>query len=232
MSLNYALFNSNITLGADDLIARVQNAETVEFPVIMKMLTRRGLTTTDTEAESVINELIHTINEVISSGKSVNTPFANYRLSIKGLFSHPDDLFDSNKHKVKVNCNAGKSIKIDYDTLKLEKVRPETAHPEIDKFIDYTTQLEDEQFIPGGSAEIKGELLKIDTADETQGLFFIAADSSETRVETYMRNKPSNIIFNIPAGMAAGIYTLEIRNKSVGSVQLRKQKYNVELEVI
>lgn len=232
MSLNYALFNNPLTTDTDDLIARVQNVETVEFQEVMKMLTRRGLTTTDTEAESVINELIHTINEVISSGKSVNTPFANYRLSIKGLFGHPDDLFDSSKHKVKINCNAGKVIKIDYDTLKLEKVRAESAHPEIDKFIDYSTQKENELITPSGTAEIRGELLKIGSEDADQGIFFIASDGTEKRVEIFMRNKPSDVIFNIPGGMSAGIYILEIRNKQNGSNTLRTQKFNQELEVL
>lgn len=232
MSLNYSLFNNPLTTDTDDLIARVQNVETVEFQEVMKMLTRRGLTTTDTEAESVINELIHTINEIVSSGKSVNTPFANYRLSIKGVFNHPDDLFESSKHKVKINCNAGKSIKIDYDTLKLEKIRAESAHPDIDKFIDYTTQKEDELITPGGSAEIKGELLKIDSEDTEQGIFFIAGDGTEKKVEIFMRNKPSGIIFNIPEGLLAGNYILEIRNKNNGSNKLRKEKFSQELEVL
>ena len=232
MSLKYSLFNNALTADTDDLIARVQNAETVEFTEIMKMLTRRGLTTTDTEAESVVNELIHTINEVISSGKSVNTPLANYRLSIKGVFNHPDDLFDSSKHKVRINCSSGKYVKIDYDVLRLEKVRAETSHPEIDKFIDYATQLENDQFTPGGAAEVKGEMLKLDSEDVTQGLFFIAADSSETRVDIYMRNKPSDLIFNIPAGIVTGTYVLEIRNKNNGSNILKRQKFNQELEVL
>ncbi len=232
MSLQYSLFNNPLTADTDDLIARTQNVETVEFTEVLKMLTRRGLTTTDTEVESVINELIHTINEVISSGKSVNTPFANYRLSIKGLFEHPDDLFDNSKHKVKVNCNTGKSIKIDYETLKLEKVRAETSQPEIDKFIDYATLIENDRLTPGGTAEIKGELLKLDVSDTEQGIFLIAADSSETRVENYMRNKPSDIIFIIPTVLASGTYFLEIRNKNSGSNIIRKHKFNQELEVL
>ena len=232
MSLNYALFNNPLTTDTDDLIARVQNVETVEFQEVMKMLTRRGLTTTDTEAESVVNELIHTINEVVSSGKSVITPFANYRLSIKGVFNHSDDLFESSIHKVKINCSAGKNIKIDYDTLKLEKVRAESAHPEIDKFIDYATQKENELISSTGTAEIKGELLKLDPEDADQGIFFIAGDGTEKRVEIYMRNKPSDIIFNIPAGLLAGNYILEIRNKNNGSNKLRRQKFNQELEVL
>jgi hypothetical protein len=231
MSLRYALFNNPFSPGTDELTARVMNIETVEFSEIMKMLTRRGLTTTDTETESVIKELVYTINELISSGKAVNTPIANFRPSIKGIFLHPDERYDPQKHKVHLNCTPGKDIEIDDRHLEFEKIRPETAKPLVDLFVDYTTRTENSLITPGSTAEIKGELLKIDADDVLQGVFFIAGDDTETRADAYLHNKPSHLIFNVPASLPAGEYRVEVRNKVNRSNLIQRETLNQKLSV-
>ncbi len=231
MSLRYALFNNPFSPGSDELTARVMNIETVEFHEIMKMLTRRGLTTTDTETESVIKELVYTINELISAGKAVNTPIANFRPSIKGIFMHPDERYDPQKHKVHLNCTPGKDIEIDDRQLEFEKIRPETAKPLVDLFIDYTTRTENSLITPGSTAEIKGELLKIDDDDLQQGVFFIAGDDGETRADAYLHNKPSHLIFNVPAGLLPGEYRVEVRNKVNRSNLIQREALNQKLSV-
>jgi len=231
MSLNYALVNNPLTSDPADLVARVQNVETVEFPEILKMITRRGLTVTDTEAEAVINELTYTVNELLATGKSVNTPLVNYRLSIKGSFSGADELFDSEKHRVKINCSKGKDIRLDYDALKVEKVRQEKILSIIDEFVDYATMIENDRLTPGATAEIKGEALKLDPPDTDQGLFLIASDSTETRVSVYLHVKPTSIIFNVPV-VPAGAYELEIRRKLRSSTVLHRAKFLEKLTVL
>jgi hypothetical protein len=231
MSLNYALVNNPLTADPDDLVARVQKVETVEFPEILKMITRRGLTVTDTEAEAVINELTYTVNELLAMGKSVNTPLVNYRLSIKGSFTAADDLFNSEKHSVKINCTKGKDIRLDYDVLKVEKVRLEKALSIIDLFVDFATMLENDRITPGATAEIRGDALKLDPADTDQGLFLIASDSSETRVGVYLHVKPSGIIFNVPV-VPAGVYELEIRRKTKSATILHRAKFSEKLTVL
>jgi hypothetical protein len=232
MSLRYALFKNTLKPGSGELFARVLPVEPVEFSEIMRMLTRRGLSITDTEAESVINELVHTINEVLDSGRGVLTPLANFQLSIKGKFYHPDEVFDPSKHKVHVVCTKGRKIKIDYNTLKTEKLKPETASPQIDKFIDYASQTENNLLTPGGTAEINGDMLKVDTDDVNQGLFFIASDSSETRVTNYMHNRPSMLIFMVPAGLAPGVNELEVRTKVNASTLIDRKRFSEKLTVV
>jgi len=232
MSLRYALFKNTLKPANNEWFARVVPVEPVAFSEIMKMLTRRGLSITDTEAESVINELVHTINEVLDSGRGVLTPLANFQLSIKGIFYGPDEAFDPSRHKVHVVCTKGRKIKIDYDTLKLEKLKPETASPQIDKFIDYASQSENSLLTPGGTAEINGDMLKVDTDDMNQGLFFIASDSSETRVTNYMHNRPSLQIFMVPAGLSPGVYELEVRTKVNASTVIDLKKFTEKLTVL
>ena len=47
-------------------------------------------------------------------------------------------------------------------------------------------------------------------ADPSQGLFFVAADRTETRVERIIKVRPSEVGLIAPA-LPAGTYTLEVR---------------------
>ncbi len=59
--------------------------------------------------------------------------------------------------------------------------------------------------------QVNGHRLKFDQADPTQGVFFIAVDGSETRASLMVKNTARQLIFEAPAGLAAGDYTLEVR---------------------
>ena len=60
---------------------------------------------------------------------------------------------------------------------------------------------------PGGLAQLDGHRLKFDPADPAQGIFFVAADRRETRVEEIARNRPAELILRVPP-LAAGTYPL------------------------
>ena len=59
--------------------------------------------------------------------------------------------------------------------------------------------------------QLTGRRLKFDAEDEAQGVFFIANDGTTTRASLIMRNKPAELMFIVPAGLAVGEYTLEVR---------------------
>jgi hypothetical protein len=64
---------------------------------------------------------------------------------------------------------------------------------------------------PGGMGKIEGHRLKFDPTDAAQGIFFIAADGTETQVAIVGRNKPADLMFMVPDTLTAGEYTLEVR---------------------
>jgi len=58
---------------------------------------------------------------------------------------------------------------------------------------------------------LTGHRLKVDPADQQQGVFFVAAsDGAETRATMMMRNKPADLMFMVPA-LASGDYEIEVR---------------------
>ncbi|NJO90511.1 MAG: DUF4469 domain-containing protein [Chloroflexia bacterium] len=211
--VKYYLIENKLSPDSDYYTARVIQQETVNFTEVVKLTTRRGVTITDTELIGAINELTYTIVDLLNSGKIVETPFARFKPSIGGVFNSKDDAFDLARHTVKILCSMGKSIKIDTENMVFEKVRYSATTPLIDRILDYATQEENGIISAGGAAEISGELLKIDTNDPEQGLF-LHNNGTTVKIEVIIRNLPSDLIFNVPAGLEAGSYQLEIRNKT------------------
>jgi hypothetical protein len=210
--MKFFLIPTKLTNNPNDCVAKVTQQEVVDYSEIIARATRRGLTLTDTEIISVTNEINYSIIDVLNSGKAVDTPFARFRLSIGGVFKDENDVFDPSRHYVKINCSVGKDIVVDLTKINLEKVKHEISTPYIEEIMDYSTLEINSILTPSGAAEIKGEMLKIDMVDVLQGLF-LKRNGTTIKVETIIRNQPSDLIFNIPATLTAGEYQLEIRNK-------------------
>jgi hypothetical protein len=210
--MKFFLMPTKLTGNANDCVAKVAQQEIVSYDELIKMATRRGLTLTDTELISAIHELMLTINDVLSSGKAVDTPFVRFKPSIAGVFKGKDDTFDSTRHYIKINCLVGKDVNVDLTKIILEKIKHDAATPYIEEIIDYSTLESNNVLTPSGAAEIKGELLKIDMTDPLQGLF-IKRNGTTIKVDKLMHNLPSELIFIIPATLTAGEYQVEIRNK-------------------
>lgn len=228
--MKYYLVENKMTENPDDFTARVTQQETVGYKEIIKMATRRGLTLTDTELNSAITELMYTINEVLGNGKVVVTPFARFSPSISGVFNGKDDVYDSGRHKIKINCSVGKDIKADKENIMREKVKYTIAQPIIDGFLNFATQ-ENNVLSPGGTAEISGELLKLDAMDTEQGIFF-SQNGTTARADVIIHNLPSKLIFNIPVALTPGDYQLEIRNRTNGSSKLKNVIFSELLQVL
>jgi hypothetical protein len=56
--------------------------------------------------------------------------------------------------------------------------------------------------------------LSFDPADPEQGVYFVAVDGTETKVEVIGHNRPSNLTFIIPQTLAAGDYTVLVKSKT------------------
>lgn len=77
--------------------------------------------------------------------------------------------------------------------------------------LDVSSDMHNGTLTPGGMGQIVGHRLKFDASDENQGIFFVAADGTATRVTVVGRNMPADLMFMVPDGLTAGEYTLEVR---------------------
>jgi len=210
MSLKYALFENHLTADPDDFSAVAQSSAAKTENDIFDLMVSRGSTVTKAEALSVMEEYTLALQQSLRDGNSINTPLFNLNLSVQGVFNGNDDSFDRNRHTVKLNITAGVRLKEVINDVVVEKVKGGSPKPDPMYLEDVASSTRNDTLTPGNIAVIKGSRLKFDSTDDKQGIFFVAADGTETKVANVSRNKPSELHFLLPA-LAAGEYSVEVR---------------------
>jgi|SaaInl7_200m_RNA_FD_contig_21_1767235_length_900_multi_23_in_0_out_0_1 hypothetical protein len=211
MSIRYVLFENNLTSDPDDYMARVQPVDTRNLEAVIQRMIQGGSTTTRPDILSVLDEYVSAVESMVLEGMNVNTPLANYRTSIQGVFTGPEDSYDPSRHQVGAVVSPGgrfrDTVRNRAQVVKGEVVKPK---PNLVSYTDVSSQARDSVLTPGGFGKLTGHRLKFDSAVPDQGIFFVASDGNTTRVETIGHNKPAELMFLVP-NLTAGDYALEIR---------------------
>lgn len=211
MSLRYGLVPNHLTNDPNDYMGVVADNDTVSIEAIIQQIVNKGSFTTKAEVSSVIEEFEYAMIEAIKSGNSVATKLFKINPSISGAFVDQYDDFDLARHAVRLNINAGSRLSEAISDIKLKKIAISSFQPVIQQFVDLRTNLVNESFTPDQITSIRGSSLKFNIDDKAQGIFFIAADGTETRVENVIKNKPPELLFFTPETLTKGIFQVEVR---------------------
>lgn len=230
MSLEYCLVDNKLTPDEDDCMARVQDVKMVGIEELTQAITGRGMSLTDTEVQAVLNELTYAINDQLQAGNAISTPFVRINPSIGGVFDNKDDVFDHARHSIRLNTSLGNGIAVDATKLKATKVKADLNVPEINSLLDYQTQRSNEVLTRNSTVEIKGHNLKVDPNDPEQGIF-IKSGGQTVRVQMYMLNKPTHIIFMVPNDAPGGAVELEVRNSTRKGSAIRTSVFGTSLTI-
>jgi len=230
MPINYVLFENNLTSDPTDYMAMVQPTGTAELEDVIERIIQQGSTVTRPDIVSVMEDFFTAIENMVLEGMNVNTPSANYKASIKGIFDGQADGFDPSRHQIKAVVGPGKryrkAIKDRAQAVKQEAVRP---RPNPLEYTDINSGERNSVLTPGGMGQLVGHRLKFDPADPNQGAFFVAP-GGELRVQVVGRNKPGELMFMVPA-LPAADYTLEVRATVHGSEDVRTGALEATLTV-
>jgi len=221
MALKFALFENHLTSDPNDYMAVVQDLQSKTQEDVINLMIGRGSTVTKAETLSVLEEYRLAIEQLLKDGYAINTPIFNLSPSVKGLFQGPDQNFNSAIHTVKINITTGTRLREVGKLITVERVKGASPQPDPEILEDLGSGTRNDQLTPGNIARLKGSRLKFDQADQAQGIFLIAADQSEIRVETVSWNKPAQLDFLVPV-IAAGEYKLEVRAILPQGKDLRK----------
>jgi len=171
-----------------------------------------GSTVTRADILAVLEDYHATITRLVLDGYKVTTPTANYGAGIQGHFAGWQDSYSPDRHRLRATVSTGANLRRAMArqgrTQKLETVKP---CPKLLEFFDYSSGSPDRLLTPGGMARLTGHRLKFDPADPEQGVFFTTGDGQASRVEVVAQNKPGELLFQIPAGLSPGDYTVEVR---------------------
>ncbi len=220
--IHYALFEHHLTADPDDYVARVISQDAVDQNTLVDDVIKRGSTVTRPDLLAALDAYNEALIDRLLEGQRVNTPVANYGVVIRGTFDGADDEFDPSRHLLLPTVSPGalarRRIQEQGRAAKAEAQVPE---PNPVQYRDFGSETTNSALTPGSPGGVTGHRLKFDPADEQQGVFFIAADGSATRAVMVMRNKPAELMFMVPDGLAAGDYTLEVRAVVKGKGKLR-----------
>lgn len=232
MAIKYALYDNQMTSDPEDYMAQVQHDKTLSLDDLIEVMIGRGSTVTKAEALSVLEEFFEAITTALKNGDAINTELFNISVSLRGVFTNINDRYDSNRHHAKINLQASTRLKKILSELEFTKTEASKPAPTLQDFKDIASDTHNDTLTAAGVGHIMGSRLKVDTEDAIQGVFFIAENGTETKATTYIRNKPSELIFMIPGGLASGEYALEVRTVFRGTKELKKGRLLELLTVV
>jgi hypothetical protein len=71
----------------------------------------QGSTVVKADILSVLEDYHSAIENMVLEGMNVNTPGANYSVSIKGIFDGQADTYDPSRHQVSPSTNPGRRFR-------------------------------------------------------------------------------------------------------------------------
>lgn len=214
MPIQYTLRDNRLTPDPNDYMAMVTPTRIVELEGVINRMIERGSTVTRADILSVFEDFQMALESLMAEGTNVNLPFGNYSSSIKGVFDGASDNFDPSRHQVLPVVNPGSRLRDCYRVgIAVTKQESSLPTPNLLEYLDINSGERNSLLTKGGMGQIMGHRLKFDLADSQQGIFLIDQKRKETRITTVGENKPSRLMFVLPATLGTGDYELEVRAK-------------------
>jgi len=184
MSISYYLRENHLADDPRAFRAFVSPSRKVELDEVIERMVEKGSTVNHADILGVFELFRNVLCAMMGEGVNVNTPFANFRASIKGNFAGIEDVFDRSRHQIVPSASSGKSLKEYFrNHVTTTKIDTRNMNPVLTQYTDHASGKINNTITPGKMARIVGGRLKIERTDSDQGLFFIAEDGSETKVE-------------------------------------------------
>jgi hypothetical protein len=219
--LFFRLGENLLTADPSDYKAIVETSRSNTIDDVIKMMLKRGTSMTKTDILAVLNLYDLVVADLVAEGKPINLPLFTGAPSITGVFNGPADVFDPARHAIRYNLNPGLLLREAIQRIPIEKTAPVENLPIIEQYLDVASQKANDVLTPGDIGELQGSRIGFDAADAEQGIWFVDTNGTETKVSSLAMNKPSKLIFKVPA-LVAGEYELVLRVKFANSKQLRK----------
>jgi hypothetical protein len=221
MKIHYYLLDNPITPDPNDRRAQVSGYETVTEKELFDYITRKGSAITPAEAKANYEEIIGAFEFFLTQGYGINTEFINIRPTISGVFRNGEDRFEQGRHRIRFVARLGRRYNRTADDVKVEKTVAPSLLPLPVTFEDVSSSTVNETLTPGGVAALTGMRLRFSQDDTQQGVFLIDSAKEAHRVERILSHTGTQIVFQLPASLAADEYTLEVRVLLPGNKSLK-----------
>jgi len=219
--LRYTLFKFSIHENPDAYKARFVGLRVATIEEIADMIVSQGSTVGRADIVAVLEELVVALENLLKMGFHIHLPFADFQLTIQGVFNGPTDEYDPRRHHVYVSITPGPRLRkaIRYG-VQLTKDQQAPRVPTPLEYFDLDSGTRNHLVTPGGVGRVTGNKLKFDPADPQQGIFFVDQDRHAFRVEPMIQVKAHELFFKVPP-LPAGTYQLQVRSYVYKSPDVR-----------
>ena len=208
MEIAYYLQPNPVAADPNSHSARVLPHTIFDTDGIIKKMTQRGTGCTEADIRAVLHIYYEVVSDEVSYGNHVNTPLANYKPGIVGVFASAADSFDSSRHEIKANISSGVLMAQKMKVSTVTKIRKPEPKPFILEYIDVNSGLSNSKVTSGGMGLITGEELKFNPENVEEGIFFV--NGTTTKVAVIGTRTEGKLMFTVPT-LPAGNYSLEVR---------------------
>ncbi|NQU21298.1 MAG: DUF4469 domain-containing protein [Candidatus Nealsonbacteria bacterium] len=223
MPIQYALFENNLTADPDDYAATVQISGSADGDDLVQDIVDQGSTVGRPDILAVTAALKLACQRRVEQGQRVNYfGMMDFFPRIKGVFTGATDSFDPARHRVDVGANPGgelrEAVQVAATVEKVEAVKPA---PNPIEYRDVGSDTTNDTITAGNIGQLSGSRLKFDPAASDEGLYFVATGGGDYKVSTVQKNKPSQLVFLVPA-LVDGTYHLEVRARMGSGTSARE----------
>ncbi|MGL2965588.1 DNA-binding domain-containing protein [Flavobacterium sp. XGLA_31] len=219
MAIKFFLQPNPITPDPNDQSARVITNRVHDVDSITQEMLRRGSTITEADIQAVLKVFFEVVTDEVAEGNNVNLPLVNIKPSINGVFINATDTFDAARHIKRASISSGVLLTQKLNSATVEKTIQGQTAPALIQFTDINTQTTNSILTPGGIGQLVGEELKFNPANPAEGIYFVAANGTATKVTVLANRTEGKLVFSIPDTLGAGTYSLEVR-KGYGTVNI------------
>ena len=214
--------------------AKVLTTQTMNEAQFIQYMLSKGTGQSLSDITAILTLRKECLEELTSAGYCVKEELDQRQAGIHGTFDSEDDFFDSKRHQLKVNIRPNAAHHKALQTKKVEKVQdiPDVSSPVISAVMDIGSNTKNKFLTSGGVVHVAGRRLKCDLTSPDEGVFLVRNDELTYRIAQMIRNKPSELIFNLPPDLAPGQYNLEVRNRISRSSDPLSGRMKERLEVL
>ena len=200
---------------AEDYTAKVSTIQSKDIEAIAKAIAAERTEYRESTIVNIAQLIDEKIRQFVCQGNTVVTGTALYAPAIEGVFIGKTGEVDPKRNRCVVNISPAQAMREE-----LEKVKPvfsgfvkDLGGARIALVTDTSTGLTDGSITPGEILIVTGKKIKCVNADGS-GIGKVSFVNTETQAETTVtslaQNDPSKLMFNAPASLTEGTYTLRI----------------------
>jgi hypothetical protein len=233
MAIGYSLGKSNLTGGKNSYTATIRAAGTVGIDQIAARIAGQSLNINRSHIKAILEAAGQAACFYLLEGFRVMLcGICELSPTIKGRFDNPSDIFDPARHKADITAVPAAGIRRCFRAkARFKKQQSIKPVPQPLQLFDLASSSANRIVTGNSIGTLKGRRLKFNPEKSDEGIFLVPTNKSLPVIKApiIVKNRPSELLFQIPAICKGNHYRLEVRKRFSAKGELRCGKLTADL---